>query len=93
MAEQEVQTHSLRSLAALYGFGEVWNGLDVFIRFDIEVGKRQVGKRAYAFALDLVDMHMRQHVVGLGGPTHGAITQRLPNLAFKHQIGLPTEVA
>ena len=93
LTEQEVQTHFLRPLAALDGFGEVWNGLDVFIRFDIEVGKRQVGKRAYAFALDLVDMHMRQHVVGLGGPAHGAIAQRLPNLAFKHQIWLPTEVA
>ena len=93
LAQQEVEAHALCALLPLHGLGQIGNGLGVALALYVVVGKCQIGERAQALALDFVDVHMGQHIVGLGGPAHGAIAQGLPQLSLGHEVGLPCEVA
>ena len=93
LSQQEIEPHLLCAAGALNCLRQIGDGLCMLIRFDIEIGECQIGKRAYASIGDLVDMHVREHIVGFGGPLHRAITERFPNLAFQHQLGFPREMA
>ena len=93
LTEQEVLSHLLRSLCALDGLGQIGHSLGGHVLFDVVVSIGQIGQRANAFVVDLVDVHVREHIVGLTGPAHSAIAQCFPNLGLLDQVGLPTEVA
>ena len=93
LTQQEVLANLLRAFCALHCLGKVGHGQRGQLLLHIIVGKRQVGKRADALVVDLVQVDVREHIVGLTGPTHGTVTQGLPHLGFLDQVGLPTEVA
>ena len=93
LSQQEIQAHFLPAFGSLHGLCQIGDGLLVAVALDIIVGPGQVSQRADTLVGDFVDMDMSQHVVGLGGPPHGAVAQRFPNLRLLHQVGLPQEVA
>ena len=93
LAQEELQTHLLGALGGLHGLAKVRHRLGILLLLDVVVGKGQVGQAADALVLDVLGVNVCQHVVGLGGPSHGAVTQRFPHLGLLHQGGLPLEVA
>ena len=93
LPQQEVEPHLLSAACPFHGFFHVGHRLGVHLALDIVVGKGEVSQLIQPVIFNPVRMNVRQHVVGLGGPFHGTVAQRLPNLRFKHEIGLPREVA
>ena len=93
LSQEEIQAGALAALGTLHSLAQIGNGLLILRGLDVVVGHGQIGERTHALVLNLVDVHMHQHVVGLGGPPHGAVTQSLPHLCLQHEVGLPHEVA
>ena len=93
LPQQEVEPHLLPAVLPVQRSAQVGNGLGIFLVLDVVVGKGQVGQRQQPLVVNLVDVHVGKHVVGLGGPAHGAVAQGLPQVALELQLGLPGEVA
>ena len=56
LSQQETHAHLVVALEALDGLCKVWNGLFGFLRLDVIICKRCIGKRAYTFVGNLVQM-------------------------------------
>ena len=89
LSQQEAHSHLVIALEALDGFRQIGDGLLGFLGLDMVVGKGGVGQSANFLVGDLVQVHVGQDVVGLGGPPHGAVAQGLTHLAFLYQVFLP----
>ena len=93
LSQQEIKAHLLPSAGAFHSLLQVGHCLGIHLALDVIVGKGEIGELVEPLILDALGVDVHQHVVGLGGPVHGAIAQRFPYLRLQHQLGFPLEVA
>ena len=89
LSQQEVQSHLLSAAGAINGFLKIGQRLVVHLALDVVVGKGKIGELVEPLVVDLLGVDVHEHVVGLGGPVHGAVAQCLPYLCLKHELGFP----